>query len=99
MQVSSDEVAIIEYADRYASLPGVDPFGLSDYLARPALLFLGWGDLGRAARRHRPRDMRRSHGLFGLLLIGASYLLFRQLLGRGWAVVRHACSASATPSS
>lgn len=86
VQVSSDEVAIMDVAQQYAAQPNVDPFGLSTYLARPALLFLAWGDLGELIGGIDLLHMRLLHGAFGLLTIGASYLLFRQLLPRGWAV-------------
>jgi hypothetical protein len=86
VQVSSDEVAIIDTANRYASLPGVDPFGLSDYLARPALLFVGWGNLGELLGGTDLATMRTLHALFGLILIGVSYAFFRQLLEPRWAV-------------
>lgn len=86
VQVSSDEVAIMDVAQQYAAQPNVDPFGLSTYLARPALLFLAWGDLGELIGGIDLVHMRLLHGAFGLLTIGASYLLFRQLLPRGWAV-------------
>ena len=86
VQVSSDEVAIMDVAQQYAAQPNVDPFGLSTYLARPALLFLAWGDLGELIGGIDLFHMRLLHGAFGLLTIGASYLLFRQLLPRGWAV-------------
>ena len=86
VQVSSDETAIMDVAQQYAAQPNVDPFGLSTYLARPALLFLAWGDLGELIGGIDLLHMRLLHGAFGLLTIGASYLLFRQLLPRGWAV-------------
>ncbi len=86
VQVSSDETAIMDVAQQYAVQPNVDPFGLSTYLARPALLFLAWGDLGEVIGGIDLLHMRLLHGAFGLLTIGASYLLFRQLLPRGWAV-------------
>ena len=86
VQVSSDETAIMDVARQYAAQPNVDPFGLSTYLARPALLFLAWGDLGELIGGIDLFHMRLLHGAFGLLTIGASYLLFRQLLPRGWAV-------------
>jgi hypothetical protein len=86
VQVSSDEVAIMDAAQQYAAQPNVDPFGLSTYLARPALLFLAWGDLGELIGGIDLFHMRLLHGVFGLLTIGASYLLLRQLLPRGWAV-------------
>ncbi len=86
VQVSSDETVIMDVSQQYAVQPNVDPFGLSTYLARPALLFLAWGDLGELIGGIDLLHMRLLHGAFGLLTIGASYLLFRQLLPRGWAV-------------
>ena len=86
VQVSSDEVAIMDVAQQYAVQPNVDPFGLSTYLARPAMLFLAWGDLGELIGGIDLLHMRLLHGFFGLLTIGASYLLFRLLLPRGWAI-------------
>lgn len=87
VQVSSDEVAVIDTASRYSSMPGVDPFGASDYLARPALLFIGWGKLGELLGGHDLATMRMLHALFALLLIAVSYVFFRQLLDARWAVV------------
>src|SRR5262245_15638860 len=46
VQVSSDEVAIIGVARDYSHPVGVDPFGVSEYLSRPTLLFIFWGKLG-----------------------------------------------------
>jgi hypothetical protein len=97
VQVSSDEVAVIEAARTWAELPGSDPFGPSDYLARPALLFIGWGNLGELLGGHDLATMRVLHALFALLLIAVSYVFFRLLLERRWAVVA-ACVLGASHS-
>ena len=86
VQVSSDEVAIIGVAKGYSHPHGVDPFGVSYYLSRPTLLFIGWGKLGQLLGGFDLYHMRLLHALFGLLTIAASYALFRQLLPRGWAI-------------
>lgn len=87
VQVSGDEVAVIDVAKHYAHPPpGVDPFGVSYYLSRPTLLFLGWGKLGELLGGFDLYHMRLLHALCGLLTIAAAYVLMRQLLPRGWAI-------------
>jgi hypothetical protein len=87
VQVNGDEVAIIDVARAYAHpAPDVDPLGLSLYLNRPALLFIGWGKLGELLGGFDLYHMRLLHALFGLLTIAAMYVLMRQLLLRGWAI-------------
>jgi hypothetical protein len=86
VQVSSDEVTIIGVAKGYAHPHGVDPFGVSTYLSRPTLLFIGWGKLGELFGGFDLYHMRLLHAVFGLLTIVASYALLRQLLPRWWAV-------------
>lgn len=87
VQVSGDEVVVIDVAKSYSDPgPGVDPFGVSTFLSRPTLLFIGWGNLGELLGGFDLYHMRLLHALFGLLTIAASYALFRQLLPRWWAV-------------
>ena len=87
VQVNGDEVAIIDVARAYAHpAPEVDPFGVSLYLNRPALLFIGWGKLGELIGGFDLFHMRLLHALCGLLTIAAVYVLMRQLLPRGWAI-------------
>ncbi len=86
IQMSSDEVTITNVAKAYAAPHGVDPFGLSFYFSRPALLFLAWGRLGELFGGFDLYHMRLLHAVFGLLVVAGSYALFRQLLPRGWAV-------------
>lgn len=86
VQVSSDEVAIMGVSQRHTELMNVDPFGASYYLNRPAMLFLGWGRLGEWLGGIDLYHMRVLHASVGLLLIAASYALFRQLLPRRWAI-------------
>lgn len=86
VQVSSDEVHIINAAKSYADPVRVDPFGVSTYIGRPALLFIGWGNLGELFGGFDLYHMRLLHAVFGLLTIAASYALLRQLLPRGWAI-------------
>ncbi len=86
VQVNSDEVAVMEVSKQYATLPHVDPFGVSFYLSRPALLFIGWGNLGNLLGGVDLYHMRLLHALCGLLIVAVSYALFRQLLPRRWAL-------------
>jgi hypothetical protein len=86
VQVSGDELAITEVAKSYAHPHGVDPFGVSTYLSRPALLFIVWGKLGELFGGFDLSHMRLLHAVFGLLTIVAAYALLRQLLPRWWAV-------------
>jgi hypothetical protein len=86
VQVSSDEQAILQVSRQYSDASGVDPFGVSTYLGRPTLLFLFWGRAGEWLGGIDLYQMRVLHALFGLLVIAASYALFRQLLERRWAV-------------
>jgi hypothetical protein len=85
VQVGSDEVAIMTYAERHAQEQGVDLLGLSTYLGHPKLLFVFIGKLGGLLGGVDLGNMRLVHGIFGLLTIAVSYALFRQLLSRGWA--------------
>jgi hypothetical protein len=86
IQVNSDEVAISGVAKHYASATDVDPFGVSYYLGRPTMLFLGWGRLGELLGGIDLYHMRLLHAIFGLLTIAACYAFLRQLLPRGWAI-------------
>jgi hypothetical protein len=86
VQVGSDEVAIMDVSRSYASLPDVDPFGVSFYLSRPTLLFIGWGKLGNLLGGIDLYHMRLLHALCGLLVVAASYALLRQVLPRRWAL-------------
>ena len=87
VQVSGDEVQIIDVARAYAHPPDdADPFGVSLYLSRPTLLFIWWGKLGELLGGFDLYHMRLLHALCGLLIIAAMYVLMRQLLPRGWAI-------------
>jgi hypothetical protein len=86
VQVSSDEIAIMQVSKAYAHAQNVDPFGVSWYLSRPAMLFIGWGRLGELLGGVDLVHMRLLHALFGLLTIAACYALFRLLLPRNWAI-------------
>jgi hypothetical protein len=86
VQVSSDEVTIIDVAKGYSHPHDVDPFGPSYYLSRPTMLFLAWAKLGQLFGGFDLYHMRLLHAVFGLLTIVASYALLRQLLPRGWAI-------------
>ena len=88
VQVNSDEVVVSDVARDYGAQQGVDPFGISNYLARPSGLFVLWGNL---AERLGPAadwfyNVRLLQALFGLLTIAVAYAFFRQLLPRWWAV-------------
>jgi dolichyl-phosphate-mannose-protein mannosyltransferase len=86
VQVGSDEQAIMMVSRQYAHTDGADPFGMSTYFGRPTLLFLFWGRAGELLGGVHLYEMRLLHALFGLILIGAAYALFRQLLPRPWAI-------------
>ncbi len=86
VQVDSDEVVITSVIKEYGAASGVDPFGVSNYLARPSGLFVLWGNLGELMGGVDLYNVRVLHGLFGLLTIVAAYALLRLLLPRGWAV-------------
>jgi hypothetical protein len=87
VQVSSDEVAIMQFAKQYASLPHVDLFGLSSYFGDPAGQLVVWGKLGNLFGGVTLANMRLVHALVALLIIAVSYALFRQLLPMGWALL------------
>lgn len=87
VQVSSDEVAIMSYAEKYAALPNVDLFGLSSYFGDPAGQLVVWGKVGNFLGGIDLAHMRFLHALCGLLIIGVSYALFRQLMPMGWALL------------
>jgi hypothetical protein len=86
VQVGSDEQAVMLVSDQYADAKNVDPFGPSEYFDRPILLFLFWGRAAQLLGGIELFEMRLLHALVGLLVVAASYALFRQLLPRRWAV-------------
>lgn len=86
VQVGSDEVSIMTNAQRYATLDGVDLFGVSDYLGHPAALLVALGKVGGLVGGVDLLHMRLVHGALGLMTIAASYALFRQLQPRAWAM-------------
>ena len=86
VQVITDEPTIMDVSEVYSKADGVDPFGVSTYQTRPALLFLAWGHLGKWIGGIDLTHMRFLHAFVGVLAIVASYFLFRQLLPRGWAM-------------
>ena len=90
VQVNSDEVAIMYYAKKYATLGNPDLFGLSEYFGHPVALLVVWGKLGNLFGGVTLDHMRLLHALTGLLTIGISYALFRQLLAIPWALVASA---------
>ena len=90
VQVNSDEVAIMMFAKKYAAMANPDMFGLSEYFGHPVALLVVWGKLGNLFGGVTLDHMRLLHALTGLLTIGLSYALFRQLLTAPWAVVASA---------
>ena len=90
VQVNSDEVAIMYYAKQYAAAAHPDMFGLSEYFGHPVALLVVWGKLGNLLGGVTLDHMRLLHALTGLLTIGLSYALVRQLLSVPWAVVASA---------
>jgi len=86
VQVSSDELAAMWAAQGYAALHHADLFGVSNYLGHPAFVFIFWGKLGNLIGGIDLTHMRQLHASVGALTIGASYVFFRQLLSRPWAV-------------
>lgn len=89
-QVSSDEVAIMSYAKQYAAYHHPDLFGLSTYFGDPTGQLVVWGKLGNLFGGVTLEHMRLLHALAGLLIIAVSYVFFRQLLSRGWALLASA---------
>jgi 4-amino-4-deoxy-L-arabinose transferase-like glycosyltransferase len=87
VQVNSDEVAIMYFARKYAATASPDMFGLSEYFGHPVALLVVWGKLGGLLGGVTLDHMRVLHALTGLLTIGLSYALFRQLLSVPWALV------------
>ena len=85
VQVNSDEVTIMDISKQYANAAGVDPFGVSWYLSRPAGLFLVWGRLGELIGGVDLFHMRLLHAVLGLITVAVSYALFRLVLPRWWA--------------
>ena len=85
VQVSSDEVAVMDVSKQYAHAVNVDPFGVSYYLTRPAGLFVVWGKLGELIGGVDFFHMRLLHALVGLLTVAVCYALFRLMLPRWWA--------------
>ncbi len=85
-QVNSDEVSVMTNSKLYASLDGVDLFGVSDYLGHPVALLVAFGKLGGLLGGVELLHMRILHGAIGLAVIAASYLLFRQIVPRSWAI-------------
>jgi hypothetical protein len=94
VQVSSDEIAIMDVSKQYASEANVDPFGVSWYLTRPAGLFVVWGDLGELIGGIDLFHMRLLHAVVGLLTVAVSYALFRLMLPRWWAAFAAALVAA-----
>jgi 4-amino-4-deoxy-L-arabinose transferase-like glycosyltransferase len=90
VQVNSDEVAIMTWAKQYAAMPHPDLFGLSTYFGHPVALAVVWGKLGNLMGGVTLDHMRLLHALTGLLIIGVSYSLFRQLLPLPWALLASA---------
>jgi Dolichyl-phosphate-mannose-protein mannosyltransferase len=94
VQVSSDEIAIMDVSKQYASQANVDPFGVSWYLTRPAGLFVVWGDLGELIGGIDLFHMRLLHAVVGLVTVAVSYALFRLMLPRWWAAFAAALVAA-----
>ncbi len=86
VQVSSDEIGVMTYSEHYGSMSHVDLFGISDYRAFPAALFVAWGKLGDLLGGVELANMRFLQAALGLVVIAGSYALFRQLLARPWAI-------------
>ena len=85
VQVSSDEVTIMDVSKQYANSAGFDPFGVSWYLSRPAGLFVVWGKLGELIGGVDLFHMRLLHAVLSLITVAVSYALFRLMLPRWWA--------------
>jgi hypothetical protein len=94
VQVSSDEIAIMDVSNNYANAANVDPFGVSWYLTRPAGLFIVWGNLGELIGGFDLFHMRLLHAVVGLLTVAVSYALFRLMLPRWWAAFATALVAA-----
>jgi 4-amino-4-deoxy-L-arabinose transferase-like glycosyltransferase len=85
VQVITDEPTIMQVSADESAKHDVDPFGVSFYQVRPVFLFVVWGKLGHLIGGIDLFHMRLLSALVGLLVIAASYALFRQLLPLGWA--------------
>ena len=85
VQVSSDEIVVMDVSKLYAHAVNVDPFGVSTYLSRPAGLFVVWGKLGELIGGIDLLHMRLLHAVVGLATVGVCYALFRLMLPRTWA--------------
>jgi 4-amino-4-deoxy-L-arabinose transferase-like glycosyltransferase len=90
VQVNSDEVGIMVWAENHSDLDGVDPFGVSTYLGHPVLLFWVFGSIGDLLGGVDIEHMRLVHGFVGLAVIAAAYGLFRQVASRSTSLL--ACS-------
>ena len=74
--VHNDEVELMRL-EIQLSRPGVDLFGISQYLSMPVFLFSSFGWVGRAIGGIELSTMRSVHAGLGLLTIAVSYVLFR----------------------
>lgn len=79
--VHNDEVRLM-ILEAKLSQPGIDWFGVSEYLSMPILLFSSFGWLGRALGGIELTTMRAVHGMSGVLIILASYAMFRTSASR-----------------
>ena len=87
VQVNSDEVGIMVTATQHSDLAGADPFGVSNYLGHPILLFWVFGSIGEAIGGVTLEHMRLVHGFVGLAVVASAYGLFRQVTSRSVSLV------------
>ena len=87
VQVNSDEVGIMVTATHHSDLAGADPFGVSNYLGHPILLFWIFGSRGEAIGGVTLEHMRLVHGFVGLAVVALAYGLFRQVTSRSVSLV------------
>lgn len=85
VQMNTDEIVIMGFQKTYAEAIHADLFGLSTYAGLPSLIFIVTGKLGVLFGGINLYHMRLIHGLFGLLVVVAGYVFFRQRLSRRWS--------------
>lgn len=79
-QINTDEVTIMVAAKDALAVPHHDIFGLSNYAALPAAVFLVIGRLGEALGGIDLAHMRLVHGLLGIVCVLLAYAFFRQFM-------------------
>lgn len=87
VQMSTDEIVVMNLSRNLTTMKGVDWFGPSYHYAFPNLIFIIFGKIGLALGGITMAHMRFVHAMCGLAIIGFGYGMFRQLASRWWAAV------------